>query len=709
MEEVVGKLWHRLVTRAAGGSHPEAAVTLKEVERRVGVVFRALGGDGGLRVAAATEDEHGARRSWLARVAGSGEKIARARLDENTLRLPPKIEVFTDAGLNRDLYVWLGALAGAWVEAGRLHPHSTTPIQYQQVQASQPLSSAQGYSAAQRAPVFPLPFKGRVGVGMGLGSHASSNPIPLLANSLGFASPLRRRRAVLAETPATPPLKGEEQDQLHLNQLATLHLLTRWPGLAASYRRLVTATLALRPDPSRLPPAEAERERALRRALIQPGAVDRLPDVPPGTPAAYPVLLWLAPSPAATTDTAAAARQHTDNQAAATSAADDTERRAHRAERVDAPQQKHGLLMLFRAESLLSVAEFIKFDRSTDDDPDRDAASAAAGLDHLSLARDGERVASRVRFDLDLPSAAEDDVVLGDGIALPEWDYRKNLLREDHVRLLELAANPADPRAAPAPLPPRLRRGARRLQQQFAALQPARRWIKAQADGSELDVDAAVRAATDRACGRHPSDQLWLSLERRERDLACLALADLSLSTDSWVSSEARVIDVIRDSLLLFGEALAATGDRFALCGFSSVKRSQVRFHRLKDFGERFDDRIRGRVMAIKPGYYTRLGAAIRHATALLEPQPAQRRVLLILSDGKPNDLDLYEGRYGIEDTRMAVVEARRRGVLPFCVTIDREGADYLPHLFGPAGYAVIRKPEELPARLPMFYAQLTR
>ncbi|CAL95714.1 nitric oxide reductase activation protein NorD [Azoarcus olearius] len=703
MEEAVGKLWHRLVTRAAGGSHPEAAVTLKEVERRVGVVFRALGGDGGLRVAAATEDEHGARRSWLARVAGSGEKIARARLDENTLRLPAKIEVFADAGLNRDLYVWLGALAGAWVEVGKRR-------------AGAPDTGEAPKPHNDRAARYcPSPFKGEVGRGMGLELALSLNPIPTptlpLKGRGQDRAVIERNRAPIGGEPSaadrTPSL-SQLNPELHLNQLATLHLLTRWPGLAASYRRLVTATLALRPDPARLPPAEAERERALRRALIQPGSIDRLPDVPPGTPAACPVLLWLAPPPAASADSPAPTRQHSDHAAAAT-ANNDEERRAHRAERVDTPQQKHGLLMLFRAESLLSVAEFIKLDRSTDDDPDPDAASAAAGLDHLSLARDGERVASKVRFDLDLPSAAEDDVVLGDGIALPEWDYRKNLLREDHVRLVELAASPADPHAAPAPLPAHLRRGTRRLQQQFAALQPARRWIKAQADGSELDVDAAVRAATDRACGRHPSDQLWLSLERRERDLACLALADLSLSTDSWVSSEARVIDVIRDSLLLFGEALAATGDRFALCGFSSVKRSQVRFHRLKDFDERFDDRIRGRVMAIKPGYYTRLGAAIRHATALLEPQPVQRRVLLILSDGKPNDLDLYDGRYGIEDTRMAVAEARRRGVLPFCVTIDREGADYLPHLFGPAGYAVIRKPEELPARLPMFYAQLTR
>jgi len=279
------------------------------------------------------------------------------------------------------------------------------------------------------------------------------------------------------------------------------------------------------------------------------------------------------------------------------------------------------------------------------------------------------------------------------------------VLLRAHVRLAELAARDAPP----CPLPEPLRRTARRLHQQFAALQPGRRWIKAQQDGSELDVDAVVRAQTDRAVGRHPSDQLWLSLEKRERDLACMVLADLSLSTDSWVSSEARVIDVIRDALLLFGEALGATGDRFALAGFSSVKRSQVRFHRLKDFGDRFDDRIRGRITAIKPGYYTRLGAAIRRASQLLTAEQAARRILLILSDGKPNDLDLYEGRYGIEDTRVAVSEARKQGLVPFCVTIDREGAGYLPHLFGPAGYAVIRKPEELPARLPLFYAQLTR
>lgn len=637
MEETVGLLWHRLITRAAGGHFPKAAVRLRDIEKTAGVFFRALGGDPGLRLAAATTDEHGARRSLLQRIAGADERVARARMDVSTLRLPPELDVLPERGLNRDLYLWLAAVA-----------------------AAPPAEDGDG--------------------------HPALGPVPDEAIDEAATRELRE------------------------NQTATLRALARWPGIEARYRRLVDAVIAQRPRLDKLPPAEAEREKLIRLALHAPGSVAALPRLPAKARATQPVLLWLSEFRASAAGGSGGAGAGGElGEAGASRPGKDSSRQAHRVERQEKMPEKHGMIIPFRAESLLSVAEFIKVQRSTDDEPDDNAADAAANLDHLSITRDGERVASKVRFDLDLPSAAEDDVVLGDGIPLPEWDYRKNLLLEDHVRLAELTPSLHDPRAAPCALPEHLRRTARRLHRQFAALTPGRRWLKAQVDGTELDLDAVVRAATDRATGHHPSDQLYLSLEKRERDLACLALADLSLSTDSWVSSEARVIDVIRDSLLLFGEALLATGDSFALCGFSSVKRSNVRFHRLKDFDQRFDDRARGRIMAIKPGYYTRLGAAIRHATTILDRQRAARRILLILSDGKPNDLDLYDGRYGIEDTRVAVVEARNRGVVPFCVTIDREGASYLPHLFGPAGYAVIRQPDELPARLPMFYAQLTR
>ena len=186
-------------------------------------------------------------------------------------------------------------------------------------------------------------------------------------------------------------------------------------------------------------------------------------------------------------------------------------------------------------------------------------------------------------------------------------------------------------------------------------------------------------------------------------------LADLSLSTDAWVSNEQKVIDVIRDSLLLFAEALSASGDRFALSGFSSLKRGEVRYQELKSFSRTYDDEARGRVQAIRPGYYTRLGAAIRHSTMLLQREPCRQKLLLILSDGKPHDIDLYEGRYGIEDSRVSLNEARQQGIRPFCVTIDREGASYLPHLFGAQGYTLLRRPDELSSRLPLIYSQLTQ
>jgi nitric oxide reductase NorD protein len=264
--------------------------------------------------------------------------------------------------------------------------------------------------------------------------------------------------------------------------------------------------------------------------------------------------------------------------------------------------------------------------------------------------------------------------------------------------------------AGPLPLPAHLSATARRLRSQFEALTPAKVWLKGQFDGSELDLDACVQFSADRLSGLEAREQgLYKAHHYRDRDLACLLLADLSLSTDAYVSDQARVIDVIRDTLFLFSEALSATGDRFALYGFSSLKRENIRFHVLKEFEHKYNAEARGRIAAIKPGFYTRMGAAIRHSSQLLAKQAATQRLLLILTDGKPNDLDQYEGRYGVEDTRVAIHEAKQMGLRPFCVTIDEKGSSYLPHLFGVNGYVVIRKPSELPRELPMLYAQLTR
>ncbi len=609
MEEHVGALWHRLITRAAQRHYPDAAVTLAEIEKTAGLLFRAFGGDPGLRVAPAAAVRHGARRHWLARVAGLGEKVAPACRDVETLQLPAELALWPRRELNRDLYLWLIVLAAA---------------------------------------------------------HDAVEP---------------------------------DASWWQQNQQGTLIALDRFPGLRSHYRRLAVAALELRIPPERLPPDEADQEILVRQALREPGSVL---DVPAARRPPQPIPLWLYPAPVP----AAGQSQRRDSDAKSGGGKPaERDRQRRRAERVDLPERKNSFLAPFRAESLLSWAEFVRVNRPTDDEPEPNAGRAADDMDVLSVTRDGSSTASRVRFDLDLPSASEDDLPLGPGIKLPEWDYRKRMLVPDYCCVQEMLAR----RAQPCDLPPPLRRDAQRLRRQFEILRPGRGWRRAQPDGEELDLDACVRHAADCASGGHSHERgLYRQLARQERDLACLLLADLSLSTDAWVNNKGRVIEVIRDSLFLFAEALAVTGDRFALYGFSSRKRQHVRMHRVKTFEERYTAAVRGRINAIKPGYYTRMGAAVRHATHLLGRQTAARRLLLLLTDGKPNDLDQYEGRYGIEDTRMALLEARREGLHPFCVTIDQEADDYLPYLFGKDSFVLIRRPEDLPRQLLLLYTRLT-
>jgi nitric oxide reductase NorD protein len=611
MEEFVGKIWHNFVTDKAGGHFPDAAVTLKEVEKTAGILFRAFGGDSGLKVASATAETHNARRTLLQRIAGSNEKAMLARLDAETLRLPTEIAAFPEKSLNRDLYLWLAALA-----------------------------------ACDESPDLPWHLR---------------------------------------------------------NQQATLATLRLFPGLRPRYERLVEAHIAQRIAPDSMTADEAAQEIFLRQALRAPGSAERMPLLarrearPP-----QPIPLWLMAS------VAGAATPVVDQDGELPpegSGSDPAKPQAHKAEQVETPKNDSPFLIMFRAESLLSWGEYVRVNRAFDEDPDPNAGDAAKDMDRLSLMRDGQTSVSRVKFDLDLPSASEDDTPVGPGIPLPEWDYRKGLLLDDHCRVQPLIARDA----GAAELPENLKKTAHRLRQQFAALAPARRWLKAQPDGPELDIDNCVRNIADRASGQTPDQGAYLAQSRCERDMACLLLADLSLSTDAWVSNTHRIIDVIRESLLLFAEAMSATGDRFGLYGFSSLKRQNVRFHLVKDFSSRYDATARGRILALKPGYYTRMGAALRQASRILVEQPASRRLLLLISDGKPNDLDLYDSRYGIEDTRMAIHEARALGLQPFCVTIDREAGAYLPYLFGPGGFTVIRRPEDLPARLPLLYAQLTR
>jgi nitric oxide reductase NorD protein len=209
-----------------------------------------------------------------------------------------------------------------------------------------------------------------------------------------------------------------------------------------------------------------------------------------------------------------------------------------------------------------------------------------------------------------------------------------------------------------------------------------------------------VTAWADARAGSAPDDRWYERVRPGRRSVAMSLLVDVSGSTDSWIADQRRIIDVEKEALVLVCEALDALGDRYNLLAFSGQGPRRVDLHLLKGFAERYDRSVDERIAGLEHDRYTRLGAAIRHATTSLCREHARHRLLLVLSDGKPNDVDEYEGRYGVEDSRQAVVEARLQGLTIFCLTVDREAPVYLPRIFGPSGYAVLRQPERLPAVL---------
>ena len=615
MEEFIGKIWDRFITNSADRHYPEAIVHLDEIRRTAGIFFRALGGEGGLRIENATDSEIHARRSILQRIAGTGKKTQYAWRDEETLRLPESIALFPTRELNRDLYLWLTALS-----------------------------------------VVPT---------------------------------------VVA---------GEGHDWISRNQARTLKTLEIWPGLQSRYQKLLTAHLQQRPAPETLSAGEASQEKAIRLALSDPTETVSLEYAkhPP-----QPVSLWLHPSPPAQEFNSGAAPQDPDlpeQQDKENNKKQDKQQKRKKGNRTEMPDGKGGL-MSFRLETLWSWAEYTKVDRTSVDDDDDNAMQTAEDMDNITLAQDSETTAGKIKLDLDLPASQYDDIVLGEGIPIDEWDYKQQNLQKDHCRLQVMTSR----HAQAMDLPERLRPQAHKIRRQFEALRPQRHWVSRQNEGTELDLENYINFLSDRKHGHVNSDTpVYRDIRNLSRDLSCLLLADLSLSTDAHINNNARVIDVIRDSLYLFSEALTATGDRFALHGFSTRNRNHIRFYNIKAFNDNYNNDIRGHIDAIRPGYYTRMGAAIRYATELLAKEASSQKLLLILTDGKPNDLDKYEGRYGIEDTRMAVLEAEKLGLRPFCVTIDEKAEDYLPYLFGSRSYVLIRNAEELPRKLPLLYLRLT-
>ena len=371
--------------------------------------------------------------------------------------------------------------------------------------------------------------------------------------------------------------------------------------------------------------------------------------------------------------------------------------------KMDDKKKTDGLLM-FLPESLMSILEQVNVDRSEDDSFDEDALYNAEDLDEITLGRKKANLNARIKMDLDISSNSQEEFPLGKGFFLDEWDYKKNAYLENYVKIKPIITT----NIKAISIPKRLTKIVKRVQNELDLMELDRIKKTNLAYGDEVNIDSWIDYQGHQNKEGH-NQKFFETFEKKTRDMSTLILADISLSTEAGITSEIRVIDMVKDGLMVFSEALERLQDKFAIYAFSSLKNTNVRFHIIKNFKEKYSNLILGRIDAIKPGYYTRLGAAIRESTKILNNQKSANKLLLIISDGKPNDVDRYDGRYGIEDTKKAIQEARKKGITPFCVTIDLEAKDYLTHLFGKNGFVVIRDTKKLPKVLPEIYMNLTK
>ncbi|PHV07233.1 hypothetical protein CSQ96_11865 [Janthinobacterium sp. BJB412] len=372
--------------------------------------------------------------------------------------------------------------------------------------------------------------------------------------------------------------------------------------------------------------------------------------------------------------------------------------------------QRQGMLMVQTAQPQEQAEDPFGLQRPTDR-ADTDAADEYAdALSELAAARLVNRPGRprEVLLSDDPPTprgiAPAPSAAAGRGAAPPrrrhpEWDYRLDGYNQAGATVLALPA----PAGSAQWLEQTLARHAGMLQairRRFELLRAEPLRLRQQLDGDSIDLQAWLDCQAERRAGLPLEPRLYTQQRRARRDLAITLLVDVSGSTDGWIAPGRRVIDVEREALLLVCVALDGLAERFSVQAFSGEGAHGVVVRDIKRFDEAYGPEVALRIAGLEPEHYTRAGAAVRDASAGLMAETAAHRLLLLLSDGKPNDVDQYDGRYGLEDLRQAVAEARRGGIAPFCLTVDRHGAGYLAQVFGAHHYALLPRPELLPAVL---------
>ncbi|MBL8393324.1 MAG: VWA domain-containing protein [Candidatus Accumulibacter sp.] len=293
----------------------------------------------------------------------------------------------------------------------------------------------------------------------------------------------------------------------------------------------------------------------------------------------------------------------------------------------------------------------------------------------------------------------------------PEWDYQSQTYRPDWVSLYE-SLHPSGDAATIDRLLAKHAVLARRLKRLLDLLRPQDKTrIRYQEDGSELDLDIAIRSLIDFKGGTYPDPRINMSHRTSGRNLAVLLLLDLSESLRDKVrvgDGEQSVLELSQEAVSLLAWTIEQLGDPLAIAGFHSDTRHDVRYLHLKGYSENWGETVKSRLAAMQAGYSTRMGAAMRHAAHYLSAQKAEKRLLLILTDGQPADVDTPDERLLIEDARKSVSELERQGIFTHCISLDRKADDYVSDIFG-RRYSVIDHVERLPAKLPELFMALTR
>jgi nitric oxide reductase activation protein len=299
---------------------------------------------------------------------------------------------------------------------------------------------------------------------------------------------------------------------------------------------------------------------------------------------------------------------------------------------------------------------------------------------------------------------------VSDPFHYPEWDYHVQLHRPAWATVYERRQGRGDPELIDKVLTEH-KGVSHRIKQIIDRLRPqgVSRQRKLE-DGDELDINAAVDAMVTLRIGLQPDMRITMRHVINRRDLAVLILLDLSESTNETVrGTERTVLELTREACALVATAIEGIGDPFAIHGFASDGRHDVQYYRFKDFEQHLDADVKSRLAGMKGGLSTRMGAAMRHAGWHLMQRPEKHKLLLLVTDGEPADIDERDPQYLRMDTKKATEELKRGGILSYCLTLDPEADRYVSRIFGATNYTIIDNVKRLPEKLPALFASLTR